>query len=69
MKPIHYAAALGVSFMCARRWAAGGKNTAAPSLQGKTVVITGANAGIGFACARTVADLGPDLVIMACRDE
>ena len=38
------------------------------SLAGKTVVITGANAGIGKECARTALRLGAK-VIIACRDQ
>lgn len=38
-----------------------------PSQSGKTVVITGANSGVGFETAKVVVALGAD-VIMACRD-
>lgn len=37
------------------------------SLKGKTVLITGANSGVGFKTAETVLYLGAD-VIMACRN-
>ena len=37
------------------------------SLEGKTVMITGANAGIGKFCAKTCVGLGAK-VVMACRD-
>lgn len=37
------------------------------SLEGKTVVITGANSGIGRECARTCLRLGAK-VVLACRD-
>lgn len=38
------------------------------SLEGKTVMITGANAGIGKECTRTCLRLGAKVVI-ACRDQ
>lgn len=37
-------------------------------VQGKTIVVTGANAGLGFACARGLVADGAH-VIMACRSE
>lgn len=39
------------------------------SLAGKTVVITGGNAGIGKECAKTVFRLGASQLIIACRDQ
>ncbi|EJT99540.1 NADP-binding protein [Dacryopinax primogenitus] len=40
----------------------------APSLAGKTVVITGANVGLGFEAAQHPARLHPGRLILACRD-
>ena len=39
-----------------------------PDLSGKTIVITGANSGIGYETARTCAERGAH-TILACRDE
>ena len=38
------------------------------SFEGQTVVVTGANTGLGFECARHFHTLGADLVILAVRD-
>ena len=38
-------------------------------LTGKTVVIVGANAGIGFEAAKHVARMNPAKLILACRSE
>lgn len=38
-----------------------------PSQSGKTIVITGANSGVGFETAKVLVDLGAD-VVMACRN-
>ena len=43
------------------------KRNADISLKGKTVVVTGANSGVGFKTAETMLYLGAD-VIMACRN-
>jgi len=43
------------------------KQNGIPSFKGKTVLITGANSGVGFKEAETVIFLGAD-VIMACRN-
>jgi len=36
-------------------------------MDGKIVLITGANSGVGFATARKLAELGAS-VVMVCRD-
>ena len=38
------------------------------SLKGKTVLVTGANSGVGFKTAEIAAHLGAD-VILACRNK
>ncbi|KFQ77523.1 Retinol dehydrogenase 12, partial [Phoenicopterus ruber ruber] len=49
-----------------RRYVAGGQCKSAARLEGKVVVITGANTGIGKETARDLAQRGK--VIVACRD-
>ena len=46
----------------------GGVNEYYPDLTGKTVVITGANTGIGYECTNVIATLGAKKVILACRN-
>ncbi|KZO94453.1 short-chain dehydrogenase [Calocera viscosa TUFC12733] len=38
------------------------------SLEGKTVIITGANVGLGFEAAKHLARMSPGRLILACRD-
>lgn len=38
-------------------------------LQGKTVIVTGANNGIGFEAAKHFARMNPGKLIMACRNQ
>ena len=47
----------------------GGQNKNFPSLQGKTIVITGGNTGLGFICAKEMVKLGPQKIVIACRDQ
>ena len=47
----------------------GGKNVHYPDLEGKIVVITGANTGLGFISAREMAKLKASKIILACRSE
>jgi hypothetical protein len=39
------------------------------SLHGQTVIITGANVGLGLAAAKQVATLNPERLILACRSQ
>ncbi|CAM0139106.1 hypothetical protein VKS41_007865 [Umbelopsis sp. WA50703] len=38
------------------------------NLQGKTLMITGGNAGIGLECAKQLSKMGPAKIILACRN-
>ena len=56
--------------LCAfRRWTLGPSNSHYPSLEGKIVVITGANAGMGFEAAVEMAKLKPKVIVMGCRNK
>ncbi len=60
------------AYSVVRKWAAGGevpKSLLQQSLQGKTVVVTGCNTGIGLETVKILAQLKPDRIIMANRDE
>ena len=56
----------GLGIRAFRKWIAGGVCTSQAKLDGKTVIITGANSGIGLETAVDMPKRNPR-VILACR--
>ena len=61
-----FVALLGLTFPLLRKYIAGGVCTSKATMKGKTVIITGANTGIGKSTAIDLASRGAR-IIMACR--
>ena len=61
---------LGVftAFAALKRYFNGGRNPHFPDLNGKVIVVTGANTGIGYIAVEEMAKLGAKAIVLACRD-
>ena len=60
----------GITFLGLVKWHCnGGVNKHKPDLSGKIIVITGANTGLGYESVKYMSRLGPQKIILACRNE
>ena len=59
----------GILLVAGKYWINGTSNQHYPALDDKIIVVTGANAGLGYINVEVMAKLNPKMVILACRDE